>query len=73
MHTIESEFIDLGSMTKEQEKQYRFYKRWIIGNDKELKNVAKVRQYAVTFIGLISALICFLSAIFLSRLTRSLH
>ena len=70
VHTIESEFVDLESMTKDQEKQYQFYKGWIISNNKGLRNSAKIRQYAVTFIGLSSALVCFLGAIFLPRLIR---
>ncbi|WGO99459.1 hypothetical protein QFX18_05210 [Saccharophagus degradans] len=70
MHSIENSFINIDTMAAEEKKSYDFLKSWILGNDKMLKKSAKVRQYAVMFLGVSTSLLCFLGAIYLPYLTR---
>ena len=73
MNAIENTFINLKAMNEDESTRYQFFKNGVIGNDRGLRNSVKVRQSAITVIGLFSAIMCFSGAILLPHLTRRLN
>lgn len=69
--SIENSFINTEQITKEEKKSYEFLRSWILGNDKALIKSAKFRQKTTIFLGVFSAIFCFLGAIYFPRLART--